>query len=255
MARNSEPRSDYIIVPHRPGQRLRRFLVLLLFSVGAAVLGFYVGLKQSQYRFEAAVSARQALKHQVKVLRSDNASLSQRLVDLEKGHTIDRQAIARARDTITRQDARINQLKGDVAFYKNIMAPSSKDTGLQVQRLRLRTVPGVRRFSYRLVLTQVGNNHRYIHGVVAVNLVGVRKGKREVLSLRDVDASVKRLGIEFKFRYFQDIRGQLVLPAGFSPDEVQVVAKPRGSRSNQVERTFRWQNITETQINVGQTQD
>jgi hypothetical protein len=227
---------------------------LLAFSVGAAVLGFYVGLKQSQYRFETAVSAKQALERQVKELRSTNASLTRQLVDLEKGHTIDRQAIARARDTIARQDTRINQLKGDVVFYKNIMAPSSKDTGLQVQRMRLQAVPGERRYSYRLVLTQVGNNHRYIHGVVAVNLVGVHEGKREVLPLREVDASVKQLGIEFKFRYFQDIRGQLVLPSGFSPDEVQVVAKPQGSSSDQVERTFQWQNITETQINVGQTQ-
>lgn len=254
MARNSGPRSDYVVVQRQPGRRLRQFLILLVFSVGAAAAGFYVGLEHSQYRYFSLDTANQSLKKQVNKLRAVNARLSQRVVDLEKGHSIDRQAISQARDTIARQDNRINQLKGDVVFYKNIMAPSTQDTGLQVQRLRLRPVPGERRFSYRLVLTQVGNNHRYIHGVVAVSLVGEHKGKREVLSLRDVDASVKHLGIEFKFRYFQDIQGQLVLPDGFSPDEVQVVAKPQGSRSDQVERTFKWHNITETNINVGQTQ-
>lgn len=236
-------RSKYVVVPHQPGRRIWLGLLLLLLTVGAAAVGYFAGLEKNHARYRQLLQSNQTLGKQVTQLQSSNGHLNQRVIDLEKNHSIDQQALSQARDTIGKQDSRISQLKGDVAFYKNIMAPSSAETGLQVQKASIRAVPGDRRYAYQVVLAQVGDNHRYIHGVAAINLIGVHKGKREVLPLRDVDASVKQLGVEFRFRYFQDLNGQLSLPEGFVPDEVQVIAKPQGSRSDQVEKAFRWQSI------------
>lgn len=236
-------RKEYVVVPHQPGRWVWRLLVLLGLTIASGGVGYFVGVEKNHDHQRQLLQSSQTLSSQVAQLQSSNAHLNQRLIDLEKNHSIDQQALAQARDTIGQQDNRISQLKGDVAFYKNIMAPSSTETGLQVQKASIRAVPGDRRYAYQVVLTQVGDNHRYIHGVAAINLVGVHKGKRKILPLRDVDPSLKQLGLEFRFRYFQDFEGQLVLPEGFVPDQLQVIAKPHGSHSDQVEKAFRWQSI------------
>lgn len=251
MAKSSD-RSEYIVVRFKPGYRFRRFLILLAFSVVAMAAGFAVGMMQNRYRYLDAEQTSAALKTEMAKLQSSSDQMDQRIVDLQRGHSIDQQSLEQARHTIEGLQTQVNRLKADVTFYRNIMAPSSGNTGLQVQRLDVHSAPGDAHFAYRLVLAQVGDNRDDIHGVVAVNLIGTHDGKKEVMPLRDLSTSVDQLGIPFKFRYFQDIDGELVLPADFSPDEVQVVAQAQGHDSARIERTFQWRKLTETQANVGQ---
>jgi hypothetical protein len=51
--------------------------------------------------------------------------------------------------------------------------------------------------------------------------------------------------VRFRFRYFQDVEGDLRLPEGFEPYEIQVVAQAEGGSTSQAERTFQWQELTE----------
>ena len=252
MASNSDERGEYRVVRVRKGQRARRFTILLLFSVGALVGGFLLGMAQNQFRLLSLQDSSQELQQSLEQLRAENAKLQRQAINLGRGHAIDQQSLAEARKTIEQLENRITRLKGDVTFYRNIMAPATSSTGLQVQSASLRQMPGTRRFSYKLVLAQIGDNRKFIQGVAAVNLIGTHNSKKEVLPLRDVSSQVKELGIDFKFRYFQDIEGEMVLPADFVPEEIQVVAQAQGSASARVERTFQWRRISEAQANAGQ---
>ena len=91
----------------------------------------------------------------------------------------------------------------------------------------------------------MGNNKSYISGVVAVNVIGLKNEEKEVIALRDLSDEIEDLGVKFRFRYFQDVEGSLVLPENFEPIEVQVVAQAEGRKSSQAERTFRWDELTE----------
>ncbi|MDX1599198.1 MAG: DUF6776 family protein, partial [Marinobacter sp.] len=84
-----------------------------------------------------------------------------------------------------------------------------------------------------------------ISGVVAVNVIGTRNDEKEVIALRDLSEDIDDLGVQFRFRYFQDIEGLLKLPSDFEPVEVQVVARSEGKKSAQAERTFDWVELTE----------
>ena len=251
MVRRPE-HSEYIVVRFKPGYRLRRFLILLCCSALALAVGFWVGASQSQHGYHDAGQASVALKAEVARLQARGDQMAQRLVDLQRGHGIDQQSLAQARHMIEGLQSQVNSLKSDVTFYRNIMAPASGKAGLQVQRLDLHAGSGDSQFAYRLVLAQVGDNRQNVRGVVAVNLIGTRDDKRDVLPLRDVSTSVQQLGIPFNFRYFQDIDGELVLPPGFSPEEIQVVAQAQGRDAARIERTFPWRKLMETQANVGQ---
>ena len=73
----------------------------------------------------------------------------------------------------------------------------------------------------------------------------MRDEQQERIALRDLTADIEETDIKLRFRYFQEVKGQLTLPDGFEPLEVQVMAKRDGSGSAKVERTFDWDELTE----------
>ncbi len=234
-----------MVIRHRPGYRLRRTAILLIFTVVAAIAGYAAGLAQSGFRFSSAEESNQVLEDEVEKLRDDYRKARQQLINLERGRVIDEQALNQARKTIVDLETRIVSLQSDLTFYKNIMAPSETSKGLQVDSFTL--VPARNRDSYdfKLVLTQVGNNKSYISGLVAVNVIGLRDEEKEVIALRDLSEDIADLGVKFRFRYFQDVEGSLKLPEEFEPLEIQVVAQAEGRKSSQAERTFNWDELTE----------
>lgn len=221
-------------------------MILLVFSVISAVVGYTAGMAQGGFRFSSLTETRNSLREEVDSLRDKYTEARQQVVNLERGRQIDEQALSQARRAIAELETRIASLKADVTFYKNIMAPSETSKGLQVDRLLVQRSRQQQVYSFKLVLTQVGNNKSYISGVVAVNLIGTRGGEREVIALRDLSEDIDDLGVKFKFRYFQDIEGLLKLPEDFEPVEVQVVAQAQGRKSTQAERTFDWVKLTES---------
>ena len=175
MSEHRKPAEEYVVIRHRPGYRLRRSLILLTFSILAAVLGYVTGMAQGGFRFSTAEESRDLLEEQVEDLREQNREASQQLVNLERGRTIDAQALNQARRSIVDLETRIASLKADLTFYKNIMAPSETSKGLQVDRFAMQQGREDDTYGFKLVLTQIGDNKSYISGVVAVNVIGMTK--------------------------------------------------------------------------------
>jgi cell division protein FtsB len=245
VSEQRKPAEEYVVIRHRPGYRLRRTAILLVFTVVAAIVGYATGLAQSGFRFSSAEESNQVLESEVEKLRDDYRKARQQLINLERGRAIDEQALNQARKTIVDLETRIGSLQSDLTFYKNIMAPSETSKGLQVDSFTLVRARNQDNYDFKLVLTQVGNNKSYISGVVAVNVIGLRDEEKEVIALRDLSEDIADLGVKFRFRYFQDVEGSLKLPEEFEPLEIQVVAQAEGRKSSQAERTFNWDDLTE----------
>jgi hypothetical protein len=245
VSAQKKPAEEYVVIRHRPGYRLRRTAILLVFTLVAAVAGYATGLTQGGFRFSSAEESNQVLENEVDNLREDYRKARQQLINLERGRVIDEQALNQARKTIVDLETRIVSLQSDLTFYKNIMAPSETSKGLQVDSLTMTPNRSKGAFDFKLVLTQVGNNKSYISGVVAVNIIGLRDEEKEVIALRDLSEDIEDLGVRFRFRYFQDVEGTLALPEEFEPIEIQVVAQAEGRKSSQAERTFNWDDLTE----------
>jgi cell division protein FtsB len=245
VSEQRKPAEEYVVIRHRPGYRLRRTAILLVFTVVAAIVGYATGLAQSGFRFSSAEESNQVLESEVEKLRDDHRKARQQLINLERGRAIDEQALNQARKTIVDLETRIGSLQSDLTFYKNIMAPSETSKGLQVDSFTLVRARNQDNYDFKLVLTQVGNNKSYISGVVAVNVIGLRDEEKEVIALRDLSEDIADLGVKFRFRYFQDVEGSLKLPEEFEPLEIQVVAQAEGRKSSQAERTFNWDDLTE----------
>ena len=62
MSEHRKPAEEYVVIRHRPGYRLRRSLILLTFSILAAVLGYVTGMAQGGFRFSTAEESRALLE-------------------------------------------------------------------------------------------------------------------------------------------------------------------------------------------------
>jgi uncharacterized protein DUF6776 len=239
-----------IVVPYQPGKRARQSLFFIISSIAIAVVGFFAGESRLSYQYDVVAEERDSLLSELRRVRESEAGYRQGVANLERGRAIDTQAQQDVQATIKGLEQEASQLKADVTFYKNILAPADNTKGLQVQKMEITATSDSNRYAYKIVLTQVANNKRYINGVVAVNFIGSINGKKEILPLRDI-SEVKELGVKFKFRYFQDIAGELTIPNNFTPEKIQVVAQARGKKNTRVEQTFDWKS-KETVNNVGQ---
>ncbi|MFC4260268.1 DUF6776 family protein [Marinobacter lacisalsi] len=245
MADTRHPQEEFVIVPRRRKPHPWRVVGVLILCLLSGLVGYGVGWSQGGYRIEDVAQSRPSLARELSSVKEEYDQVRQQKVRLERSQAIDEQALNAARNTIAGLESTIANLEADLTFYRNIMAPSEASKGLQVDRLTLRDVRGERRYDFKLVLTQVGDNKSYISGVVAVNIIGEQKGEQEVIPLRDLSEDVEDLGVRFRFRYFQDVEGTLTLPDNFEPYEVQVVAKAEGSKASQAERTFEWRQLAE----------
>ena len=116
MSDPRKPADEYVVIRHRPGYRLRRSLILLAFTVIAAVAGYAAGLAQGGFRFSSAEASAEQLVEEVENLREQYREARQGLVNLERGRAIDEQALREARNTIVGLETRILELEADLTF-------------------------------------------------------------------------------------------------------------------------------------------
>jgi hypothetical protein len=75
---------------------------------------------------------------------------------------------------------------------------------------------------YTITLTQNINRGGTTTGQMRFVLEGVQNGKLQSLSWGQLLQNPQSAGQSFAFRYFQELEGNIMLPAGFSPQRVRV---------------------------------
>ncbi len=187
-------------------------------------------MREMRHRLEQANAD---LEQELKRLREENASL-------EHSSRIESQAYAQVRSDLRELQDEILELKQELAFYRGIVSPDEERRGLQIQRFVLAPVGGERRWHYNLVLTRVFNSGAAARGAVELLVEGVESGIRKQLSLSTV--SVPRIHqLEYNFKYFQKIEGELEIPEGFVPARVVLVLKPGGKgNKTRIRKIFDW---------------
>ncbi len=205
--------------------------VLLLAIAGAGYAGgrLFSGLDQSYLA---------ALEEMRTALEREGDALRRQRVNLQIEKTVGVQATDALREDIKSLRDEQAKLRQELVFYRSLMAPAKVRRGLQVASFEL----FARRsgsFGYHLLLTQVTNQRARLRGKVWLTVAGELAGEAQVLPLTEL-AEVDGYPLSYRFRYFQDLAGELRLPPGFQPTEVRVVVEGRGSKK--LERSFLWRD-------------
>ena len=80
-----------------------------------------------------------------------------------------------------------------------------------------------------------------MQGNVKISIEGMKDSEQMTYRLSELD-NEKQDSVRFRFRYFQEIKGEFVIPSGFLPSELKVIALSAGSGSRKIERSFSWPN-------------
>ncbi|NRA24139.1 MAG: hypothetical protein HRU08_06625, partial [Oleispira sp.] len=227
-------------VRYDPWQRFWRGVYFLLFTAAVAAGCFFGGQYASLNELRALAIERDQLQEQIISADQEIRSFRQRVGVLEKGGEVDRQAAEGIRQAVKELKVQIATLEEEVSFYKGIMAPTGQDKGLRISKIDIQPLDQGSKFRYSIMMTQVADNTSYIKGLAAVNFVGVENGMRKIIPLRELDEKVHELGVKFSFRYFQEVAGEVTMPASFNVEQVQVVLQSTGSKTQRVEETIEW---------------
>ncbi len=239
------PHERLVLVPYEPGRKLRQRLTAWLAVLIGMAGGFLIGAAGFYLRYQDFLAEQRKTEVALEESRQQEAALRQQVTNLERGRTIDQLAAQDVQRTIHQLEETVARLKEDTIFYKNILAPAEGSKGLKVQKWEVEPLRE-RRYRYKLVLAQMADNQSNVEGIVAVNLIGLRRGEQEVIPLRDL-ANLRDLGLKFGFRYFQELTGELSVPEDFQPERVQVVVQAKGRKAAKFEQTFLWKRERSSQ--------
>ncbi len=212
-------------------------------AVAGAVVG-YLLFEYGQYRGgfnqEQATREAQELNSQIMALQGENDRLRERIAVLETSLQVDHEAYNQVEETLASLQAEIQEQREELAFYRGIVSPPDGKTGLHIQELALR--PGAQDSFYRLrlVLVQASKHDRRISGVVSLTVDGARNGLPVSYGLAELAPAQGDESLDFSFRYFQDIERDLVLPADFIPDRINVEVSPRGRGAKIIRQSYDW---------------
>ena len=181
------------------------------------------------------------LSAQLTDLRQENEALKRQIAILDRSSAVDQQSGAELQETLTALRQRVAQLEEDVLFYRQVVEEEADETGLVIGQLDIDATRSPDRYRYKLVMRQQdADGDTYLTGHVNFNLVGQLQDQQVILPLRDLSEFEDELDIRLRFKYFQNIEGELALPEGFQPDRIQIAAVATEPVSKRINEDFGW---------------
>ncbi len=230
-----------IVVPYRPGRRALLVFVLLL-SVGtSAVGGFMYGYRNTLRIQQTVQASQQELNEGLVAAQEENSDLRRQIAILNRFSMMDQRATEEVQFIIRGLHDRVAQLEQDIVYYKQVVSEETEDTGLIISQLDIDATHEANRYRYKLVMRQQdADGDTFLTGHVNINLVGKQGDQQQILPLRDLSAEQDQLDIGLRFKYFQNIEGELVLPAEFVPERLQIAAVSLEPVEKNINQNFSW---------------
>lgn len=230
-----------MVVPYRPGRRVLFTLLLLTGVAVSAAGGWGYAYYTTVLTQQGEQAGKRELSAQLTDLRQENEALKRQIAILDRSSAVDQQTGAELQETLTALRQRVAQLEEDVLFYRQVVEEETEETGLVIGQLDIDATRSPDRYRYKLVMRQQdADGDTYLTGHVNFNLVGQLQDQQVILPLRDLSEFEDELDIRLRFKYFQNIEGELALPEGFQPDRIQIAAVATEPVSKRINEDFGW---------------
>ena len=222
-----------LVIKTHPSWKVR------LAQVGAVIGVLLTGWGLFEYGrysagYDTVSNAREQIEHvlETRGLEQSVTDLREQKAVLEQASRIDHEAYAQLEGEMAGLRNEIMELNKELEFYRGIVSPQGGSGVMRLQRFEVSHSGIERGFHYQLVLTQAFTNSGITTGSVTFSVEGTMGQTPKSFSLAELtDNKVKEL--PFRFKYFQEIGGDLVLPAGFVPKRVVVNVAPNSGEKLQ----------------------
>ncbi len=164
-------------------------------------------------------------------LQRENATLHQQVATLTRSLQVSQVAAQSLQDTLADREEKIDGLRADLAFYSHLIGGGAQHHGLRVQAVHLSRVKQSDAWNITVTLTHNAKRDSEVKGTLRVAVEGILKGKLTRLSWSQLSGHADKNGLDFGFRYFQQVHGTFLLPAGFTPNRLRIQADPARGQS------------------------
>jgi hypothetical protein len=234
---NIRPIPKLVVTEHDPGAARRWGLVLGVLWLGTVLAAWFISAEYSAPRM-ADLRARIAdVQEQLDRRNREVTDLRERLAVAERADQVSSTAGELLQQTLAEREEELAALRLNLAFYQRLVGSGAERRGLTVHDLRFKPIGDSDGWAFELTLTQNLQKGALVRGEVALSIEGVRNGRIERL---DWPALTQTPGakLAFGFKYFQALTGSIVLPEGYTPNQVAIIATAEGG--DRAERTIAW---------------
>ncbi len=209
-------------------------------ALTAIYLSFELGRIQAGHNIVDVAAERQAFNDEISGLENTIRELKEEVARLETLKEIDAQAYRDVESSLTDLQAKIQEQRDAIEFYRGIVSPEDGGRGLRVQEMTLTSGRDERVFNLRLVLVQAMRHDRRVSGDVVLRISGEDDDGVKTYSYTELKTETADSAWPFSFRYFQDFERELVLPDGFTPLSVNIEVRSRTRSIDSIEETYAW---------------
>jgi hypothetical protein len=227
------------IKPHHPWWFRVRVGLIVMGLAGVFWGGYEYGHFRAGYDNHTLLEERVTLRVRLAEQQKESRRLRVRIAILERTGQVDKKGYSEVEHSLKQAQNAMLALKQEVAFYRGIVAPAEAASGLGITSFQVTDIGGERAYRFKLVMTQLKTNNRMVKGDVRISLEGVRNGQQERLGLKEISGGALDK-LKLRFKYFQNIEGEIVLPEGFLPSRVRVEVVPVGKGWTRFKKTFDW---------------
>lgn len=231
-------RTGELIVKPRRSSRVKMVIATIAAVVALVGAGSIYNYGLDTAGFERLLASKKEgnLRDQIDTLEKENDVLKDAVARAERSIQMDQAAYQDLDHSLKGSASEIVKLREELNFYRNIISPANKKSGLRIQSLNIKPMGSQSQYRYKLVLIQALKHDRTIRGQARFEVSGLQAGKDTVLKFPR--PAEKKLSLSF--RYFQDLEGKILLPRNFQPREIKVRVTTTGSRGQTVEQVYSW---------------
>jgi hypothetical protein len=205
-----------------------------------AYLIYEFGRIQANYNIVDAGRERQGFVDRITVLDAELVALKEDVAQLETNRDMDRAAYKDVEIGLVTLQSKIQEQTNEIAFYRGIVSPADGVAGLRVQDLRLTRADTERAYMVRLVLVQSLKHDRTVSGDVGLIVEGVQDGNDVSYPYSQLLGKQSDSSWPFKFRYFQDFDREIILPDGFTPENIKIEVRSKTRSISSIEESYSW---------------
>jgi cell division protein FtsB len=221
---------------HNP---LRLWLGLALILLLLVVM-FLFGRAYQSYELNQLKLVEETLESRIAELENRNDSLVKKNAQLTSASSIEHDAYEKANESLVSLEKEILALQEQLVFYQGIVSPEELALGINIQSIELNKKNDQGLYSYKLVLTKRGKSSAYIKGTIGIHVKGQAEGEQKKLAMQKVKQDYSEKDTKFSFRYFQVFEGELMLPEGFEPYDIELEVSPVTKKIKNFSETISW---------------
>lgn len=229
------------------GSPLRHRIILAIAVVAVFVGGYLLyemGRIHAGYNRFSVEAELEQLNDRIATLETENLNLNEQRIQLETLSKTEQETYREVSGTLRELQAKIQEQREAIAFYRGIISPDESESGLRIQDLEVLRGSGESDYRLRMVLLQVKQHHREVYGKVKVSIDGAMDGEAVSLPIARLLPDGASSRWNYGFRYFEDFERELQMPPGFRPQKINVELEPIGRGNTGVKQTFDWSTST-----------